>query len=85
MRLLPLILLSGCVNWTPNEDYYYDAPLEIKENELYAVEEVDERNGTCYGTPLGTFSCAGTPEEDFEMKYNDYTVLHQLLRERYYE
>ena len=81
MRLLPLILLSGCVNWTPNKDYY-DAPLEIKENERYAVEEVDERNGPCYDAPLGTFSCADTLEEDL---YNDYTVLHQLLRERYYE
>ena len=81
MRLLPLILISGCVSWTPNKDYY-DASLEIRENERYIVEE-DERNGTCYGTPLGTFSCADTL--DFEIKYNDYTVLHQLPQERYYE
>lgn len=72
MRLLPLILISGCVNWTPVE--YYDVPPEMENEKRYVIENEDDL--LCYDAPLGTFSCADTLEEDFEMKFNDYTVLN---------
>ena len=38
MRLLPLILISGCVNWTPVE--YYDIPPDrIIDSIPYELEE----------------------------------------------
>jgi hypothetical protein len=59
IRLLPLILLSGCVNWTPAE--YYDTPPEVEDNEQRYVIERDD-DGLCVGEPLGTFSCADVVE-----------------------
>ena len=57
MRLLPLILLSGCVNWSPVE--YYDIPPEMENEQRYVIERDD---GLCYGEPIGTFSCADIVE-----------------------
>ena len=57
IRLFPLILLSGCVNWTPIE--YYDVPPEVDDLQ-YVIERGDD--GLCDGEPLGTFSCAEVVE-----------------------
>ena len=59
MRLLPLILISGCVSWTPVE--YYDIPPEMEEDNgrRHVIEQEDD---LCYGEPIGTFSCADIVE-----------------------
>lgn len=44
-----LLLIGGCVNWTPAE--YYDVPIEIEQKEKYAIESDCEE-------PLGTFNCS---------------------------
>ena len=57
MRLLPLIFISGCVNWSPVE--YYDIPPEVESEQRYVIER---GGGLCAGEPLGTFSCADIVE-----------------------
>ena len=48
-----LLLIGGCVNWTPAE--YYDVPIEIEQKEKYAIESDCEE-------PLGTFNCSCSTE-----------------------
>ena len=59
LLLLPLILTTGCVSWTPDE--YYDSPINIKDESIFTEEEIEqlaEHDDLCLGAPLGTLWCA---------------------------
>jgi len=60
LLLLPLILTTGCVVWTPVE--YYDTPINIEDERSFFEEDisrlVEHVDDLCLGAPLGTFSCA---------------------------
>jgi hypothetical protein len=65
MKIIPLILIliTGCVNWAPDEyhnippDRIIDSvPYELEENEN--VKLAQRANELCMINPIGTFSCA---------------------------
>ena len=64
MKIIPLILiLTGCVNWAP-DDYYDIPPDRIIDSIPYELEEEEylqlayQVDKLCLFEPLGTFSCA---------------------------